>query len=30
MNRYFIGYPFSEVEKVRFVTMKLAGQASQY
>jgi len=30
MNMYFIMYPFSEAEKVKFVTMKLTRQASQY
>jgi len=30
MDKYFTWYPFSEAEKVRFATMKLTEQASQY
>jgi len=30
LNRYFAWYPLSEPRKVKFVAMKLTGQASQY
>ena len=30
MNVYFRRYPLFEVEKVRFATTKLTGQANQY
>jgi len=30
MDKYFIWYPLSEAEKVRFATKKLTAQANQY